>query len=346
MKKTIIIALSAILFAACSQKQSNTAAPAPAAGTPAPAASQSSWVVKVQPAVRQEVEVTGSYSATVQAFAVNNIAPQSGSRIQKINVEVGDFVSKGQILAEMDRVQLDQAKLRLSNAETELGRLRQLYEQGGLAQSDFEAQELAYNVSKSSYDNLLENTILRSPVNGVITARNYDRGDMYAMASPIFTVQQIVPVKLLVAVSETDYTRVRKGDKVSLSVDALPGREFTGTIKRLYPVMDAATHTFNIEVVVNNGDRALRPGMYAKVTVSFGKTNSIVVPDAAVVRMQGSGQRSVFVVEDGKAVEKLVTPGRHFNGMYEIVSGLEEGESVVVKGQNSLRNGVDVEISE
>ena len=158
------------------------------------------------PAAKQDVKQNGTYSATVQAFAVNNIAPQSGSRIQKINVEVGDFVGKGQILAEMDRVQLDQAKLRLTNAETELARRKQLYEQGGVAQSDYEAAELNCKVSKSTYDNLLENTILRSPISGVVSARNYDRGDMYAMAAPIFTVQQIVPVKLLVGISEADYT--------------------------------------------------------------------------------------------------------------------------------------------
>jgi len=346
MKKTLFIAFAVLALAACNQNKQSSTAAAPATSPSAAPAVQSSWQVKVQPAAKQDVELSGTYSATVQAYAVNNIAPQSSSRIQKINVEVGDFVHKGQVLAEMDRVQLDQAKLRLTNAETELNRLRQLYEQGGLAQSDFEAQELSYKVSKSSYDNLLENTILRSPVNGVVTARNYDRGDMYAMASPIFTVQQIVPVKLLVGVSETDYTKVKKGDRVTLTVDALPGREFTGTIKRLHPIMDAMTHTFNVEVIVNNSDRALRPGMYARVTISFGKTNSIVVPDAAVLKMQGSGQRSVFVIEDGKAVGKLVSLGRHFDGKYEISSGLEEGENVVIKGQNSLRNGVDVEVIE
>ena len=211
MKKICIIALAALALASCAQKKNNQEA-ADKAAQPVRQA------VKVLPAALQNVRQDGSYSATIQANAINNIAPQSGGRIQKINVEVGDFVSAGQVLAEMDRVQLDQAQLRLVNAETELGRLKQLYEQGGLAQSDYEAAELNYKVSKSSYDNLLENTILRSPINGVVTARNYDRGDMYGMASPIFTVQQIVPVKILVGISEADYTKVRKGDRITLSV--------------------------------------------------------------------------------------------------------------------------------
>ena len=339
MKKICIIALAALALASCAQKKNNQEA-ADKAAQPVRQA------VKVLPAALQNVRQDGSYSATIQANAINNIAPQSGGRIQKINVEVGDFVSAGQILAEMDRVQLDQAQLRLVNAETELGRLKQLYEQGGLAQSDYEAAELNYKVSKSSYDNLLENTILRSPITGVVTARYYDRGDMYGMASPIFTVQQITPVKILVGISEGDYTKVSKGDKVTLSVDALPGKTFSGTIKRIYPTIDPMTHTVNVEVQVPNTDRQLRPGMYAKVNVTFGHNRSIVVPDAAVVRLQGSGQRNVFVVENGVAVQKAVSLGRHFDGQYEILSGIEVGEMVVVKGGSSLSNGANVEVIE
>ena len=342
MKKISIIALAALILAGCGQKKDSQSQ----AQQAALAAQPKAQTVKVQPAAKQEVKQDGSYSATVQAFAVNNIAPQSGGRIQKINVEVGDYVGKGQILAEMDRVQLDQAKLRLSNAETELGRLKQLYEQGGLAQSDYEAAELNYKISKSTYDNMVENTILRSPITGVVTARYYDRGDMYGMASPIFTVQQITPVKILVGISEGDYTKVSKGDKVTLSVDALPGKTFSGTIKRIYPTIDPMTHTVNVEVQVPNTDRQLRPGMYAKVNVTFGHNRSIVVPDAAVVRLQGSGQRNVFVVEDGIAVQKEVSLGRHFDGQYEILSGLEEGEQVVVKGGSALLNGAQVEVIE
>ncbi|MBR0299376.1 MAG: efflux RND transporter periplasmic adaptor subunit [Bacteroidales bacterium] len=340
MKKISLIALAAILLAGCSQKKNSREASASAAAQPQVQA------VKVISASKQDVKQDGTYSATVQANVVNNIAPQSGGRIQKINVEVGDFVYAGQILAEMDRVQLDQAKLRLANAETELGRLKQLYEQGGLAQSDYEAAELNYEVSKSTYDNLLENTVLRSPVNGVVTARGYDRGDMYGMASPIFTVQQIVPVKILVGISEADYTKVKKGDKVSLTVDALPGKTYSGTIRRIYPTIDPLTHTVNIEVQVPNQNRELRPGMYAKVNVTFGHSYNIVVPDAAVVRLQGSGQRNVFVVENGTAVQREVSLGRHFDGQYEILSGIEEGEQIVVKGGSALRNGAAIEVIE
>ena len=306
---------------------------------------QQAALVSVVAAARENVPQTSLYSSTVQAKVVNNIAPQGTGRIQKLNVEVGDFVAKGQVLAEMDKVQLEQAQLKLRNDETELERVRTLLSQGGISQADFDQLELAFNVSKSSCRNIEENTILRSPVSGVITARNYDRGDMFTMGQPIYTVQQITPVKILVGISETDYTRVKKGDTVSITADALPGKEFSGTVNRLYPTMDPATHTFNVEVTVPNTRRELRPGMYARVTVNFGSTFNIVLPDTAVLKMQGAGTRSVFVVDpEGKAEMRVVTLGRHFDGKYEILSGLEEGEQVVVKGNSALKAGQAVQI--
>lgn len=301
-------------------------------------------IVSVTTAARQTVPQDAVYSSTVQANVVNNIAPQTVSRIQKINVEVGDFVNAGQVLAEMDRLQMEQTGLQLKNNETELGRLRQLLAEGGISQSDFDAIELSYNVSKSTYDNIVENTILRSPVSGVVSARNYDRGDLYSMGQPIFTVQQIVPVKLLVGISETDYTKVKKGDKVTVTADAFPGKTFTGSVVRLYPVMDPATHTFNVEVQIRNENRELRPGMYARVTVKFGDNNSIVLPDAAVVKQQGSGQRFVYILEGDKVQLKEITLGRHFDDKYEILRGVEDGQKVVVKGQTALKSGITVEV--
>ena len=304
-------------------------------------------VVSVREVGRRDVAHSEVYSSTVLANVTNNIAPQSGSRIQKIRVEVGDYVQAGQVLAEMDRVQLDQARLKLVNDSTELVRLRGLYEAGGLSQSDYDAAELGYKVSRTSYANLLENTILRAPISGVVTARNYDRGDMYTMTQPIFTVQQITPVKLLVGISESDYSRVHRGDKVTLEADAIPGRVFKGTIGRIYPTVDAASHTFNAEVIVPNTDRALRPGMFARVTVTFDTQNNVMVPDIAVLKLQGSGQRMAYVMNaDDRAELRILNLGVHIGKEYEVLSGLEEGDRVIVKGQSSLQDGVKVKVEQ
>ena len=189
--------------------------------------------VAVEQVYVREVPQMATYTSTVQAYVKNNIAPQMAGRITKINVEIGDFVKAGQVLAEIDKAQLLQAQLQLQNQEVELQRLKSLFEAGGLSQSDYDAIQMQYNVLKTQVDNLVENTTLRSPVNGVVTARNYDVGDMYGMSMPIFTVEQIVPVKILVGVSESDYSKVKKGDSVEIVADAIPGKTFYGKMENL-----------------------------------------------------------------------------------------------------------------
>lgn len=330
-------AAAVLLAAACGRNGNNEEKTATAA--------EETHIVEVLKVSKETVPQDGVYSTTVQANILNNIAPQQGGRITRINVEVGDFVSAGQVLAEMDRAQLEQASLRFQNAEVEMGRVEQLFKEGGVSQSDYDQIVMNYKVAKSTYDNLLENTILRSPISGVITARNYDRGDMYTMSQPLFTVQQITPVKFLVPISESDYTKVKKGDKVSISADALPGQTFEGSIIRLYPTMDAATHTFNVEVHVRNENRLLRPGMFARATVNFGDNFNVVIPDQAAVKMQGAGTRQVFVLNHDNTVSvRVVTLGRHFDNKYEVLSGLAEGDVIVVKGQTTLKAGDSVEV--
>ena len=337
--RTIICVAAAVMAVSCGNNNSKTAEQPQAAEVRLPN-------VTIMAASYKDVPQSDVYTANVEAYAKNNIAPQSPSRIQKIYVEVGDFVRAGQIVAKMDEVSLNQSKLSMANDSLEYSRIKKLYEQGGVSKSDFDAMELKYNVTRSQYQNLLENTILRSPVSGVITARNYDQGDMYG-GSPIYVVEQITPVKLYVGISEMDYTRVKKNDVVTLTADALPGKTFTGRIARIYPTIDAATHTFTAEVNVANSDRLLRPGMYARVTVNFGSNHSIVVPDDCVVKQQGSGVRSVFVLQaDNTVKEVVVTLGRHFGTEYEILSGVAEGDKVVVKGQASLKNGSKVNVQE
>ena len=303
--------------------------------------------VAVEQVFVQAVPQEATYTSTVQAYVKNNIVPQTAGRIVKINVEIGDRVKKGQVLAEIDKAQLQQAQLQLSNSAVELERLKALYEAGGLSKSDLDAIELKYNVAKTQVDNLIENTTLLSPIDGVITARNYDAGDMYAMSAPIFTVEQITPVKLLVGVSESDYSKVKKGDKVSVKADAFPDLTFDGKIERIYPTIDPTTRTFTMEVVVPNSYSTLRPGMFARVTVNFGVNNNVVIPDVSVVKQQGSGERFVYVLnEDGTVSYQKVELGRRMGTEYEVLSGVVDGAKVVTGGQIRLKDGIKVSVNE
>ena len=340
--KSILPILATLAAVSCGSR-SGSQQPAGGPGFPGGPAANVTPSVEVITASKRDVTEESTYSSTVEAYATNNIMPQAGARIRKINVEVGDYVVKGQVLAEMDRNQLDQLELQIQNDEVEYARLKGLYEEGGVSQSDFEAAELGYKVRKTNYQNLLENTILRSPITGFVTARNFDVGDMFSMGSPLFTVQQVVPVKLLVGISENEYTKVKKGDVVSITVDALPGRSFSGKVSRLYPTINAATHTFNAEVVVQNADRALRPGMFARVTVNFGTNHRIVLPDRCIVKQEGTGQKFVYLLNNDETVSYVpVTLGRHMGAEYEVVDGVTEGDTVVSKGHATLKDGVKV----
>ena len=336
--RTAIIASAVVFAVSCSNATKNAEAQTSEEVAPS---------VSVVEVTSRMVPQTATYTSTIQPYVKNNIAPQMSGRITKINAEIGDFVKKGQVLAEIDKVQLQQAQLQLHNQEVELERLRTLYNAGGLSKSDFDAIELAYNVTKTQVDNLIENTVLCSPIDGVITARNYDAGDMYAMSAPIYTVEQIKPVKLLVAVSESDYTKVKKGDSVEIVADAIPSKTFKGKIQKIYPTVDAATRTFSVEVVVPNNNTALRPGMFTRVTVNFGSNNNVVIPDVAVVKQQGSGERFVYILnENGTVSYQKVELGRRMGTEYEVLSGVEDGAKVVTGGQIRLKDGIKVTVNE
>ena len=338
--KTMSFAAALIMTAGCGNNSGKQTEQAAAVVEELPS-------VAVQKVHVQDVPQISTYTSTIQPYVKNNIVPQTAGRITKVNVEIGDRVQKGQILAEIDKAQLQQAQLQLHNAEVELERLKTLYEAGGLSKSDLDAIELQYNVAKTQVDNLLENTILRSPIDGVVTARNYDAGDMYAMSSPIFTVEQIKPVKMLVGISESDYSKVKKGSKVTVKAEAFPDLTFDGRIERIYPTIDPSTRTFTAEVVVPNNHSTLRPGMFVRASINFGTNSNVVIPDVAVVKQQGSGERFVYVLnEDGTVSYQKVELGRRMGAEYEVLSGVNDGATVVTGGQIRLKDGVKVSVNE
>ncbi len=302
-------------------------------------------MVSVVTAQAEDVDITNTFTSNIEPYAINNIVSQTAGRIVSINAEVGQKVRKGQLLAKMDDVNLAKTRLQYVNDSTELARLTQLYEIGAVSQADYDMAKLSLNVTKKTYENLAENTYLRSPINGVITARNYDKGDMYSMTQPIFVVEQIQPVKMLVNVSESLFTQVHEGMEFDVNVEAYPNEVFTGKVNLLYPTVSATTHTFPVEVICENKDERLRPGMFARVTANFGTNHHIVVPDVAVVKQQGSGEHFIYVLQPDNTVKyTLVELGKRMGSRYEIVSGLKEGDRIVTEGQVRLKDGVSVTV--
>jgi len=299
--------------------------------------------VRLAQVVAEPVDQIQTYSATIEGEVVNNIAPSAPTRIEKILVEVGDNVRKGQKLVQMDESNLKQLELQIKNQEVEFNRIDQLYKVGGVSKSEWDNMSLQLEVNRTAYQNLLTNTQLVSPIDGVVTARNYDNGDLYS-GQPILVVQRITPVKLLINVSEQHFSKVKVGDAATIELDAYPGEEFSGRISLIYPTVDAMTHTFTVEIAVSNQDRKLRPGMFARVRLNLGTENRVVVPDMAIVKRAGSGDRFVYVYEDGKVTYSKVELGQRLSDRYELVSGVENGAYIVVAGQSKLSDGIEVEV--
>ena len=332
---SILILSSALIMASCGQKASE----------------QQTVIVEEAPKVTvtkvyaENVPQLSTYPTTVEAEVVNNITPQSASRINEIMVEVGDHVKKGQKLATMDAINLEKLRLQIQNDSIEYERTKELHKIGAVSQANYEAMTLAYEVSKKTYSNLLENTILTSPISGIVTARNYDEGDMYAMAQPLFVVQNITPVKMLINISENNYSKVKKGMEVDIVADAFPGETFKGKVNLVYPTIDARTHTFPVEILVDNKDEKLRPGMFTRVTVNYGTNYRVVVPDKAVLKQVGADDKYVYVVnEDNTVTYTPVKLGTRMGDKYEIISGLDDGATIVTTGQTRLKNNIKVDI--
>ena len=306
-------------------------------------------VEEVKPAVKlaqvsvRPVDQVRDYVGTVEAEVKNNIAPQAPGRIAKIFVEVGDHVRKGQKLVQMDAANLQQLTLQIENQKVDFARIKELYAVGAVSKAEFDNMKMSLEVAETQYKNIMENTQLLSPIDGIVTARNYDNGDLYAGAA-ILTVEQIRPVKLLVNVSENYYSKVQKGDKAIITLDALPGETFTATVSLKYPTINAATHTFPVELALANKDEKVRPGMFARAQLNFGTENHVVVPDVAVVKQPGSGERFVYVYNHGKVNYVKVELGQRLGNAYELISGVADGATVVVAGQSRLTDGVEVRV--
>ena len=291
----------------------------------------------------QRVEQQSVFTGHVEGYAVNNITPQQARRISRLLVDVGDRVVAGQRLAEMDNSALAQAKAQYENNKASFERSDELYKFGGESKANWEAVKTAYEVSKSTYENMLENTTLTSPISGVVTARNYDNGDMVG-GQPIFVVQKINPVKVFINVSESLYSYISKGMNVDVEFDAIPGQKFVGKVSRITPTIDTQTRTFEVELTVANAKEQIKPGMYARVTMNYGSRRNVVVPDRSIVKMMGSGDRFIYVYKaDGTVSYQKVELGRRMDDKIEILSGVADGDEVVVTGQSVLKNGLAVE---
>lgn len=305
----------------------------------------STQVVTVDAARLTELDSRQQYTAQLEAKTLNNITAQAGGRVKQILVAVGDRVAAGQVVARMEATQASAAQIQLADAKTNFARMDELYKVGGISKAQWEQAKSALEQAKLSYGNASENTLLRSPISGFVTAKNYDNGDVTSPTLPILVIQQVSPLKVVVNVSEQYYTRLKPGLEASLSVEALGTQSFSGRITKVYPTVDATTHTVGVEIEVANKDQRLRPGMYARLSLDFGTRQALTISDKAIVRQAGSGIRYVYVLKEGKAVYREVELGELQDGRYEVLSGIEPGEQLIISAPSRLKNGAAVKLA-
>ena len=303
-------------------------------------------IVRLAQVFERNVPQTAEFTATIQPQVKNSIAPTTPGRIRRIMVDVGSHVSQGQRLVQMDAVNLENYQTQITNLRQNYERLLELYQVGGVSKQDIDNMKAQLDQAEASIKSLQENTYLISPISGVVTARNYDNGDLFNGQFPVLTVMQINPLKAVVNVSETYFPLVKSGMAVDISFDAFPNERFSGTVNKIYPTVDEMTRTFGVEIRMNNPGGKVRPGMYARVTMDLGTQTRVVVPDQAIVKQVGSGSKFVYVYKDGKVSFTEVKLGQRLDTEYELISGVPNGAQVVIAGQTRLSDGVEVEVAD
>ncbi len=343
-----IVLFFALLIVSCSPKSKEQKSE----GTDSDTTSVKIEKVKISVLQPQVIAKDIEYTSTLKAFEEVNLVPSTPGRIEKIFVEIGNRVKKGDILVQMDQTQLQQAILQLKNLETDFQRLDTLQKVGSITKQQFDQVSTQYEVAKKNVDFLRENTKLLAPFDGIISGKYFENGEMYSALpnttvgkAAIISIVQINPLKAQVNIPETYYPLVSVGLKTDIICDIYPDEKFVGNILRKYPTIDPMSHSFTVELRVNNPGEKLRPGMFCRVNLILGEIKALVAPSLAVLKMQGSNERYIFLEKDGKARRVAVTIGKRYDENVELVtSELKEGDHLIVVGQSSLIDGQPVEV--
>lgn len=300
--------------------------------------------VQVMKMTASEIQREVILPSTLEGYDNMKVSSSVSGIIDEILVDVGDRVSKGQLLVKMDPTQYTTTKLQYANLGVEMGRMDALKEAGSISQQIYDQTKTQYEQLKEQLALYETNTFVRADFAGVISARNFEPGELCA-GQPILQLTQINKLKAYINVQEAYFPYLKNGMKLTITSDIYPGKEFPATIEMVYPTIDPSSHTFSVKVQVPNASELLRPGMYVTTTISVGKVNGILVPYQSVLKLIGSNERYVFVNNNGVAKRVKVTLGKRYDRDVEIISEeLKEGDELVVVGQGRLVDGVKLEI--
>ncbi|HKC88689.1 MAG TPA: efflux RND transporter periplasmic adaptor subunit [Blastocatellia bacterium] len=257
------------------------------------------------------------------------------------------------------------AKSQLDWAKLELDRSVRLIEKGDIPRSSYDEKVTNHNLAQARYQAALDSvnqqlaaveqqkaalelakkaladTVVRSPISGAVKEKHASRGSYLMVNGKIVTLVKINPLRLRADIPESSVAAVRTGQTIYVTVDAFPNRTFTGRVVRIGPSLDEKTRALTVEAEVANSGNLLRPGMFAKSRlITSANAPAVMVPQRAVVPV--AGLNKVFVIENGKAVERVVKTGAADGDLIEIVEGVKDGEAVATSNMDKLQTGTAV----
>ncbi len=287
---------------------------------------------------------------TIHGYNDVPIVAEAQGKVVKVSAEVGDYKKAGSVLIQLDDV-LEQAafktaEVNYTKVQKDYDRYQALYNEKSATDAQLEGAKLNLQSAQAQYiitRKAYEDTKITTPISGVVTSRNYDIGNFVPNHAVVAEVVDIANLKVIINVSEMDVFNLKVGDKVRITTDVYPGVTFEGRIKTISDKGDAA-HTYPVEVdFSNNSKHPLKAGMFAHVVFNArSSTKELVIPRDALMGSVKDAQ--VFVVENGVAKIKNPVIGKTSNNDLEVISGLKEGDILIVTGQNNLKNNYKVKI--
>ncbi len=310
------------------------------------------YAVSIATVSKKDIADNIDLVGTIDANNDVAIVSEAQGKVTKVLADVGDYRPAGSVLIQIDdelaRAAMGAAQVNFEKAKKDYERFQELSKEKAVTESQLENAELAYETANDQYvvaRRQYEDTKVTTPISGIVTSRVVDIGNYVNSKTVVADVVDISKLKTTVNVDEHDVFNLKVGDKVEISTGVYPGVEFSGSIKTISAKGDAS-HTYPVEVDFSNSkEHPLKAGMFAHVLFAK-KTGGkyLVIPRQALVGSVEEPQ--VYVVENGIAKLRNVVVGTTYNNYLEVLSGLNEGENVVVNGQNNLQDGNKVSIVE
>ena len=305
--------------------------------------------VEVEKVSRRAIAASYGNTATLEPRAEAQVVAKTSGVALEVLVEEGQTVRAGQVLVRLDpdraRLQAAQSATQMRKLEANFKRAQQLEAQQMVSANDLD--QLRYDLENARAVNRLANLELSyanvvAPISGVIASRDIKPGNFVQINSPIFRIVDTARLEATLNVPEREITKLRAGQTVELTVDALPGRRFTGTVDRVAPVVDTGSGTFRV-VTGFEGDGELQAGMFSRLAIRYDqREDALVVPRRAL--LEDGGEPAVYAVREAKAARVPLELGYSDGGWVEVRKGLAEGEPVVVAGKAALREGTAVQV--